>query len=97
MIQDQWTTNLSDWFQWADRSNIPGNEQPGVYLLARFEDQSKPIGNADPLMKNVLYIGQSTQKMINRWNSFDATAFGVRLKGQIKEPCYTKTKDTKNL
>ena len=79
-MQDHWTINFPDWFQWADRGNTPGNEQPGVYLLARFEDQSKPIGNADPLIENVIYIGQSAQKMINRWKSFDATAFGGRTK-----------------
>lgn len=67
---------FSNWFPWAQRSNVPDCHLPGVYLLARFTCSPTLAQAADPLSQNVVVIGQTARSLRSRWNQFHGAAFG---------------------
>jgi hypothetical protein len=65
--------NFSNWMPWVSRKNFPNCKQPGVYLLAHFEQP--PLGPADPLSKEIVYIGETCdQDLAKRWRQFNRSA-----------------------
>ena len=72
---------FSQWYLWEDRQNVPGNDLPGVYLVAEF-DHRQDQQNADPLDQHILYIGQTggrlgktgNRVLIKRWHEFEHSA-----------------------
>jgi hypothetical protein len=64
---------FSEWIPWATRKGFCDAGKPGVYLLAHF-DQA-PTGPADPLTKEILYIGETCKRTFaKRWREFDYSA-----------------------
>lgn len=62
------------WTRWTDRFGIDGCNQPGVYLLGRFE--STPPEMVDPISQPVIYIGETcNQTLAKRWYQFGRSAF----------------------
>ncbi len=62
------------WLRWADRCGIDGCDQPGVYLLGRFED--RPPDRVKPLVAEIIYIGETcSQTLEKRWYQFNRSAF----------------------
>jgi hypothetical protein len=58
--------------RWADRvSSGVDNHLPGVYMLAHFG--AVPLGQADPLAKEIVYVGETTT-LARRWRQFDRAA-----------------------
>jgi len=65
---------FSDWAPWEKRASISGSDQPGVYVLARFDDP--PFGRADPLAREVIYVGETCDNTLRgRWRQFERSAF----------------------
>ena len=65
---------FSPWFKWEERSRIPNDDHPGVYVLAHFD--KTPRGRADPLSREIIDIGETTKKTIrSRLNYFHRAAF----------------------
>lgn len=65
---------FSKWFLWKNRANIPHCDLPGVYILAKF--RKSPKGNADPLNKNIIYVGETCNNSLQgRWYQFHRSAF----------------------
>jgi hypothetical protein len=65
---------FSAWTPWAERESLSGVDQPGVYILAHFT--SPPIGRADPLSREVIYIGETCDSSLRkRWYRFNRSAF----------------------
>ena len=56
---------------WQDRSTIPGENLPGVYVIGRFVDASPPSGPADPLDPHVIYIGETARRLKSRLKTFE--------------------------
>ncbi len=48
---------FSEWYSWDDVKNIPNSNRTGLYIIARFDDV--PEGAADPLAKEIIYIGET--------------------------------------
>ena len=63
---------FSTWYAWEERASFEGKSSPGVYCLAHFV--TRPIGNADPLCKEVVYIGLTERKLLTRWRNFNRSA-----------------------
>jgi hypothetical protein len=65
---------FSRWMRWDRRSTLEGVDFPGVYLLAHYD--STPIGNANPLAREVIYIGETCDNSLSgRWRQFNRAAF----------------------
>lgn len=66
------------WTPWAARNDIKDCDQPGVYLLARFD--STPPREVEPICGSVIYIGETCdQSLARRWRQFNRSAFEHRL------------------
>ena len=62
------------WMAWGQRTTLPGSDQPGVYLLARFEQG--PPATASPLDPHIVCIAEThDQSLGRRWNQFHYCAF----------------------
>ena len=69
--------SFTPWASWAHRNSLDDKDRSGVYLIGRFE-QPPPAGPADPLEKNIVYIGESAEgRFQSRWRAFARSAFGV--------------------
>jgi len=55
---------FSKWYKWSEQKSIENIDAPGMYLLAKFKDV--PVGNADVLDKNIIYIGETCNRTIKR-------------------------------
>jgi len=67
---------FGDWFPWNSRSQVPGAERPGVYILAHFSPGSIPQGPADPFAEDIVYIGETCDQTLGkRWYQFNRSAF----------------------
>lgn len=64
---------FSQWCPWKQRSSIKNSEEPGVYMFAKLV--SVPSGNADPLVNNIIYFGETCRSLRGRWDQFDRSAF----------------------
>jgi hypothetical protein len=69
---------FSEWHKWPNRKSIVNSRDPGVYLLAKFENGQPTSGAADPLESHVVYIGETCASLRQRWNQFDNSAFRGR-------------------
>jgi hypothetical protein len=68
---------FSQWTRWTERGNLDGINEPGVYILAHFT--TPPSGNADPQVKEIIYIGETCERTLQiRWREFDRAAFQNR-------------------
>jgi hypothetical protein len=66
---------FTPWASWANRNSLADKDKSGVYLIGRF-DQPPPVGPADPLEKNIVYIGESSGgRFQGRWRAFARSAF----------------------
>ena len=66
---------FTPWVSWVNRNSLPDKGKPGVYLIARFEQQP-PLEPADPFEKRIVYIGESSGgRFQSRWRSFERSAF----------------------
>ena len=66
---------FTPWVSWANRNSLADKDKSGVYLIGRFE-QLPPPGPADPLEKNIAYIGESSGgRFQSRWRAFARSAF----------------------
>jgi hypothetical protein len=64
--------SFDGWTPWAARSEIDHCDQPGVYLLGRFE--ASPPGTVDPVSERVICIGETCdQTLKKRWDQFGRT------------------------
>ena len=64
---------FSEWMRWADCSRHDGINQPGVYLLGKFDSPPPTISCLD---KNVIYVGETVdQSLEKRLNQFSRSAF----------------------
>ena len=64
---------FTSWTRWADRASLKNVRSPGVYILAHF--RKVPSGPANPLAKQVIYIGETcSNSLIGRWRQFDRAA-----------------------
>lgn len=61
---------FSDWLPWGDRTKAPWKNQHGAYIIANFEGDSLPVGNAGPVDEHILYIGESLRHMSARIRSY---------------------------
>jgi hypothetical protein len=66
--------NFSKWCLWSERHSIENIHMPGVYMLAKFVNKIPP-GNADPLCKEIIYIGETCSSLKTRWYQFQRSAF----------------------
>jgi len=65
---------FSGWARWADRTAIDNIDAPGIYILAQFK--KPPIGNADPQVQDIIYIGETCDRTLKkRWGNFHHAAF----------------------
>ena len=64
------------WTRWEERDSFRGTELPGIYLLAHF--RSAPRGRANPLAKEIVYIGETCSTLCRRWYQFDRSAFRLK-------------------
>src|SRR5689334_17324936 len=65
---------FSQWYPWNLEERLESYTKPGVYALARFE--SVPLGGADPLCRETIYIGETCgQTLGKRLYQFDCSAF----------------------
>lgn len=64
---------FSHWQPWNQRHTIPDINQPGVYLLAHFQEM--PLGPVDPQDRGIVYIGETCDSLKRRWRFFDRAAF----------------------
>ena len=80
------TIEFSDWFRQCNRKSIPGKNLPGVYLIARFEDQEPPVGSADALDSSIVYIGETSKKLSDRLRSFSNTVDSIPRNNLGKHP-----------
>ena len=65
---------FSGWTRWADRTAIDNIDAPGIYILAQFK--KPPIGNADPQVQDIIYIGETCDRTLKkRWDNFHHAAF----------------------
>ena len=65
---------FSGWARWADRTAIDNIDAPGIYILAQFK--KPPIGNADPQVQDIIYIGETCDRTLEkRWDNFHHAAF----------------------
>jgi len=66
---------FSPWAKWASRNNLTNEDDSGVYLIARF-DQEPHSGPGSPFEKSIVYIGESSGgRLRGRWRSFERSAF----------------------
>jgi len=69
---------FTHWVKWKDREQLNKIKLPGVYLLARF-DNNAPLGPASPLKEQVIYIGETcANSLLGRWRQFNRSAFHGR-------------------
>ena len=70
---------FSEWTPWEMRRSIGYARSPGVYLIARFDDQKPSQGSAVHTDKHIVYIGltgkRSLTSLASRWNAFRRSAF----------------------
>ena len=65
---------FSKWTRWNDRTTLNEVDYPGIYVLAHFK--THPVGDADPLAQEVIYIGETCDQLLRvRWNQFHRCAF----------------------
>ncbi len=58
------------WTPWVNRCDIKHCDQPGVYVLARF-DGGMPA-KVEPISRAVVYIGETcSQTLADRWSQFN--------------------------
>ncbi len=79
-IVDDPEIQLSHWQHWTHRTSIElVRTSPGLYVLAQFSGEAVPIGPADPLAKQVIYIGETCDNsLMGRWQQFAGSAFKGR-------------------
>jgi hypothetical protein len=66
--------HFGPWTPWAARYDIKDWEQPGVYLLGKFD--SRPQVDVEPISSSVIYIGETCdQNLAKRWYQFNRSAF----------------------
>ena len=62
------------WTPWANRYDSKDCDQPGVYVLARFD--AAPPMTVEPISEPVIYIGETCdQNLAKRWYQFNRSAF----------------------
>lgn len=64
---------FSGWVRWNERESIKNIDYQGIYLLAKF--RNAPKGPARALDQNVIYFGETSRKLRERWREFNNTAF----------------------
>ena len=67
-MQMRRSVGFSEWIPWASRHLL--SDGKGVYLFARCESLPPPE-RADPIHRNVIYVGQCGTKFKARWDLFD--------------------------
>ena len=78
-LKDPEILEFSEWTPWEERNVIPNINCPGVYLIARFDNDELPVGPAEHMESRIAYIGmtgtRSYKTLRNRWNAFQRSAF----------------------
>jgi hypothetical protein len=64
---------FSEWIPWLDRHSFEKRILPGVYILANIPEPK--VGRAIPVDEIVVYIGETSRTLEDRWNNFHAAAF----------------------
>lgn len=87
---------FSNWVQWANRETLDKIDKPGVYLLAQFVEP--PSRNADPQVKEIIYIGETCNRVLKkRWDDFHRAAFqgkrGIHSGGENYREALTDNSD----
>ena len=66
---------FSHWYEWEKRESFQDGHLPGVYVIASFDDVAVPDGPGDPLDPHVIYIGEASRTLRQRWKDFEDAAF----------------------
>jgi len=67
---------FSAWMPWSNRDGLRESAYPGVYVLSHLNEAPSQVDPADPLIPEVIYIGETTRNTLKgRWRQFDRTAF----------------------
>ncbi|GIC75349.1 hypothetical protein [Moritella sp. F3] len=64
---------FSEWFNFKDFEAKDGIEQQGTYIIGKFE--IKPSEKVDFIDNNIIYVGETTQKLKIRLKAFSNSAF----------------------
>lgn len=65
---------FSRWARWSGRASLESIDRPGVYVLAHFS--GAPPGAADPLSREVVYVGATDRSLGERWQEFHRVVEG---------------------
>lgn len=67
---------FSHWYRWAERAEVPGCRDAGVYLLSI--TPRNDLAGTPPDLRDVVYIGMSNNVggLVQRWAAFDRTIRG---------------------
>jgi len=64
---------FSSWMAWSKRDTFKRWDLPGVYLLAHFDRPRR--GPANPQSWRIIYIGETCNRLRDRWVQFHHSAF----------------------
>ena len=73
---------FSHWYEWDKRESFQDGHLPGVYVIASFDGVAVPDGPGDPLDSHVIYIGEASRTLHQRWKAFEDSAFDPTTKGR---------------
>lgn len=68
---------FSEWKEWHERSVLEEIDEPGVYVLAHFDNP--PKRRANPLCREVIYIGETCDDtLLERLKTFNSARLNGR-------------------